>query len=112
VRPDQASETAAVLSFVHGRTPWSALEPLGVRVHVDEAGASLRAGQDLAVVKVSVEDVETGYRATSQDGPDALRTWALIMLMATFIDLDELGRSEAGESVLEMLWRASDRTTD
>lgn len=98
------------MSFVHGRTPCSALERIGVRVRVDQAGAYLRVGQALPLIKVSVTDVETGYRETSEGGPDALGTWALIMLMANFIDLDDLRRSKGGESILEMLWQAADRT--
>jgi hypothetical protein len=102
---DRAEGEKTILQVVRGERHWTDLRKLGIAIELEGPSCTWSDPHGLTV-HPGVEDIAQGFLAHRGD-PRALREWAFVLEAAGSVDLDQVERHPAGESVLEALWGAS-----
>lgn len=107
VEPPDRPPAELILAIVRGEAHWSQLQRFGMSVQISDVSSSLNAPGTVPEVEATAQDIARGILAF-RDDPTALRAWAKVMLMASFIGFSDLEHLPYGEALIESLWDAAE----
>jgi hypothetical protein len=98
-----------IRDFVRGERDSGALTTLGVSLELDDEAVRLDEPANAPVYDATASDVAAGLLANWAVGT-SLRDWARVLLATGMVDLSSLEDDPRGETLLNALWDAAERS--